>query len=170
MKPFLFLAFMWSTTIMANVLTQEDMAFYKEAYLEAQKGLKVGGIPIGSVLACDGKILGRGHNQRVQKGSAMLHAEMDAIENAGRLPANIYERCTLYTTLSPCSMCSGAALLYKIPRIVIGENQNFMGDEAHLKSKGLELHILQDKDTISMMAEFIRNKPTLWNEDIGEKE
>lgn len=170
MRRFLCLvAFIWSSSIMANVVTQQDITFYKEAYLEAKKGLKAGGIPIGSVLVCDGKILGRGHNQRMQKGSAILHGEMDALENAGRLPAKTYERCTLYTTLSPCSMCSGTALLYKIPRIIIGENQNFMGDEAHLKSKGLELHVLQDKETIEMMAQFIKNNPSIWNEDIGEK-
>jgi cytosine deaminase len=155
---------------MAKQPTQEDIHFYQAALQEAQKSLKNGGIPIGSVLVCDGKIVGKGHNQRMQKGSAILHGEMDAIENAGRLPASTYQRCTLYTTLSPCAMCSGTALLYKIPRIVIGENKNFMGDEMHLKNKGIELIVLQDKDTITMMETFIKNNPTLWNEDIGEKE
>lgn len=149
-------------------LTPHDKELYKEALIEAKKGLKEGGIPIGSILTCDGKILGRGHNQRVQKASTILHAEMDAIENAGRLSPNIYQRCTLYTTLSPCSMCSGTALLYGIPRIIIGENSNFMGDESHLKSIGVQLHVLQDKETIEMMAEFIKNHPSLWHEDIGE--
>ena len=155
---------------MANIITQEDILFYKEAYLEAQQALKEGGIPIGSVLACDGKILGRGHNQRIQKASAILHGEMDALEKAGRLSPNIYQRCTLYTTLSPCSMCSGTALLYKIPRIIIGENKNFMGEEVLLKSKGIYLHVLQDESSISMMGEFIKNNVNLWNEDIGKLE
>jgi cytosine deaminase len=150
-------------------ISKDDIRFYHEAFLEAQLGLKEGGIPIGSVLVCEGKILGRGHNRRIQNASVILHGEMDAFENAGRLPADIYERCTLYTTLSPCSMCSGTSILYKIPRIVIGENQNFMGDESLLKSKGVELIVLQDKDTIHMMKEFILKNPTLWNEDIGEK-
>ena len=154
---------------MSPKISNEDIHFYHEALLEAQLGLKEGGIPIGSVLVCDGKILGRGHNRRIQKGSAILHGEMDAFENAGRLSARIYERCTLYTTLSPCSMCSGTSVLYKIPRIVIGENKNFMGDEDLLKSKGIEIIVLQDKDTIHMMEEFITKNPTLWNEDIGEK-
>jgi cytosine deaminase len=151
---------------MSASISDDDIRFYHEAFLEAQSGLKEGGIPIGSVLVCDGKILGRGHNRRIQKSSAILHGEMDAIENAGRLSAHIYERCTLYTTLSPCSMCSGTSILYKIPRIVIGENKNFMGDEALLKSKGVELIVLQDKNTILLMEEFITKNPTLWNEDI----
>ncbi len=153
---------------MATVLESEKK-FYQEALNEAKLGLNEGGIPIGSVLVCEGKILGKGHNRRRQHGSAILHGEMDAIENAGRLPAHVYQKCTLYTTLSPCSMCSGTSLLYKIPRIVIGENANFMGDEKHLKAKGVELVILQDKETIEMMQKFINDNPTLWNEDIGEK-
>lgn len=142
--------------------------FYQEALKEAQIGLAEGGIPIGSVLVSDGKILGRGHNQRIQKGSAILHGEMDAIEHAGRLSASIYQKSTLYTTLSPCAMCSGTVLLYKIPRIVIGENKNFMGDESVLKSHGITVIVLQDKATIEMMAKFIKEHPAIWNEDIGE--
>jgi cytosine/creatinine deaminase len=155
--------------LLNNHITQEDFRFYSEAFLEAEKGLKAGGIPIGSVLVYEGKILGRGYNQRIQKSSAILHAEMSAIENAGRVPARIYQHCTLYTTLSPCSMCSGTSLLYKIPRIVIGENQNFVGEEALLKEKGVTLIVLQDKRTIDMMEKFIKNNPTLWYEDIGEE-
>jgi cytosine/creatinine deaminase len=155
---------------MKNNLSKKDMDFYHQAYVEAQKGLKEGGIPIGAVLAYDGKIIGKGHNQRIQKGSATLHGEMDALENAGRIPASLYARCTLYTTLSPCSMCTGLVLLYKIPRVIIGENQNFMGDEAYLKSKGVALQVIQNKETIQMMADFIKNNPTLWNEDIGEQD
>ncbi len=153
---------------MENQITDLDLTFYQEALNEAKKGLAKGGIPIGSVLVYQGKIIGRGHNQRIQKGSAILHGEMDAIENAGRIKANIYQECTLYTTLSPCSMCSGTALLYNIPRIVIGENKNFMGDENHLKSRGVILLVLQDQDTIQMMANFINENPQMWNEDIGE--
>ncbi|MGE3318501.1 MAG: nucleoside deaminase [Candidatus Berkiella sp.] len=149
-------------------MTKDEISFYQEALIEAKKGLSEGGIPIGSVLVCDNKILGRGHNRRVQQGSAILHGEMDALENAGRLPAKVYERCTLYTTLSPCPMCSGTSILYKIPKIIIGENQNFMGDEALLKSKGVELVVLDDEETIQMMAQFIKDNPSLWNEDIGE--
>lgn len=148
--------------------TTLDLQFYQEALKEAQAGLAEGGIPIGSVLVHDGKILGRGHNRRIQKGSAILHGEMDALEHAGRLSAHIYQESTLYTTLSPCSMCSGTALLYKIGRVVIGENKNFMGDEQLLKSRGVELILLQDPVTIAMMAKFIRENPTIWNEDIGE--
>jgi cytosine deaminase len=151
-------------------VTDQDKQFYQEALLEAKKGLEEGGIPIGSVLACDGKILGRGHNRRVQQGSAILHGEMDALENAGRLSAATYARCTLYTTLSPCPMCSGTATLYKIPRIVIGENKNFMGDEAALKQKGMDLIVLQDQETTELMGTFIKNNPRLWNEDIGEQD
>lgn len=155
---------------MATNITDEDILFYKEAYLEAEQGLKEGGIPIGAVLVCNGKIIGRGHNQRIQKGSAILHGEMDALENAGRIPANIYQHCSLYTTLSPCSMCSGTALLYRIPRIIIGENKNFMGEEQFLKSKGVELHVLQDATSIQMMESFIKNNPRVWNEDIGKSD
>ena len=141
----------------------------KEAYLEAMKGLSEGGLPIGSVVVCDGEIIGRGHNRRIQRGSAILHAEMDALENAGRLKANIYKKCTLYTTLSPCVMCSGAMLLYKIPHVVIGENVNFMGEEELLKSRGVNVELLNDPECIAMMKSFIENNPELWNEDIGQE-
>jgi len=139
----------------------------REAFIEAQTGLQEGGIPIGAVLVLDDKIIGRGHNQRVQKGSAVFHAEMDCLENAGRRSASEYQRCTLYTTLSPCDMCSGAALLYKIPKIVIGENINFKGAEEHLKAKGVHLEVVNDSECIEMMKEFIQKRPELWNEDIG---
>ena len=142
--------------------------FLDAAIAEARSGLESGGIPIGSVLVLDGEIVGRGHNQRVQKGSAVLHAEMDCLENAGRLTAADYARSTLYSTLSPCDMCSGAILLYKIPRVVIGENRTFRGPEAHLRARGVELEIVNDAECVQLMTEFIRNKPELWNEDIGE--
>ena len=142
--------------------------FMQAAIEEAQKGLAEGGIPIGSVLVIDGKIVGRGHNQRVQKGSAILHAEMDCLENAGRLKARDYQRAVLYSTLSPCSMCSGTALLYKIPKIVIGENQTFQGPEDYVRSQGVEVVILDDPTCIKLMETFITAKPELWNEDIGE--
>jgi creatinine deaminase len=135
---------------------------------EARQGLAEGGIPIGSVLVIDGKIVGRGHNRRVQKGSAVLHAEMDCLENAGRLGARDYQRAVLYSTLSPCDMCSGAVLLYKIPRVVIGEHQTFQGPEDHLRSRGVELVILDDAECIRLMRDFIAAYPELWNEDIGE--
>ena len=135
---------------------------------EAQAGLREGGIPIGSVLVHQGKIIGRGHNRRIQKGSAVLHGEMDALENAGRLPAQVYKESVLYTTLSPCSMCSGAILLYGIPRVVIGENKTFMGEEALLRDRGVKLDVLQDETCVAMMQDFIRENPALWNEDIGE--
>jgi creatinine deaminase len=141
--------------------------FLQAAIEEARKGLATGGIPIGSVLICDGKIIGRGHNQRVQHGSVIHHAEMNCLENAGRQKAAIYQKCTLYSTLSPCPMCSGAALLYKIPRIVIGENVTFQGPEEYMRSQGVQLEILQDKTCIQMMREFIAKNPELWNEDIG---
>jgi cytosine deaminase len=141
--------------------------FMDAAIAEAELGLAEGGIPIGSVLAYDGKIVGRGHNRRVQKGSAVLHGEMDALENAGRLPAKVYARSVIYTTLSPCPMCSGAILLYKIPRVVIGENQTFLGDEALLKSRGVALDVRQDPRCIELMRKFIAARPELWNEDIG---
>ena len=141
--------------------------FMRAAIEEAEKGLEEGGIPIGSVLVLDGKIVGRGHNRRVQKGSAILHAEMDCLENAGRLTARDYQRATLYSTLSPCDMCSGTALLYKIPRIVIGENVTFQGPEDYVRSRGVELVILQDETCIRLMKEFIAARPELWNEDIG---
>ena len=134
----------------------------------ARKGLAEGGIPIGSVLVLDGKIVGRGHNRRVQKGSAILHAEMDAIENAGRLSARDYQRAVLYSTLSPCDMCSGTALLYRIPRIVIGENRTFQGPEDYVRLRGVQLEIVDDADCQNLMQEFIAKHPELWNEDIGE--
>lgn len=138
-----------------------------EAIEEARKGLAEGGIPIGSVIEHQGKIIGRGHNRRVQQGSAILHGEMDALENAGRLSARVYRECTLYTTLSPCPMCSGAILLYQIPKIIIGENKTFMGEEKLLTSRKVETLVLQDHRCIEMMQQFIREKPNLWNEDIG---
>ena len=141
--------------------------FMSAAIEEAERGRRVGGIPIGSVLVHQGRIVGRGHNRRVQKGSAILHGEMDALENAGRLPAHVYRECTIYTTLSPCSMCSGAILLYGIPRVVIGENQTFLGEEELLRSRGVAIEVLQDQRCIELMSEFIRSHPTLWNEDIG---
>ena len=142
--------------------------FLEVAIEEAKKGLEESGIPIGSVLVIDEEIVGRGHNRRVQNSSAILHAEMDCIENAGRLKASDYKRATLYSTLSPCDMCSGTALLYKIPKIVIGENITFQGSEEYLRSRGVELQILNDNDCIKLMEEFIKAKPELWNEDIGE--
>ncbi len=141
--------------------------FMRVAYEEALQGLREGGIPIGSALVIDGKVVGRGHNRRVQKGSAILHAEMDCLENAGRLTAADYARATLYSTLSPCDMCSGASLLYQIPKIVVGEHQTFQGPEDYVRSRGVELVILDDPDCITLMREFIANNPTLWNEDIG---
>jgi len=141
--------------------------FLLAAFDEAKKGLEEGGIPIGSVLVIDGKILGRGHNRRVQKGSAILHAEMDCIENAGRLKASDYSRATLYSTLSPCDMCSGTVLLYKIPKVVIGENKTFRGPEDYLRSRGVEIKILNDPECIKLMEDFISKNPALWNEDIG---
>ena len=134
---------------------------------EAKKGLAAGGIPIGSVLVCDGKIIGRGHNQRVQQGSVIHHAEMNCLENAGRQKASVYKRCTLYSTLSPCPMCSGAALLYKIPHIVIGENVTFQGPEDYVRSQGVKLEVRQDPACIRLMKDFIAARPELWNEDIG---
>jgi cytosine/creatinine deaminase len=141
--------------------------FLQAAIEEAQQGLAEGGIPIGSVLVIDGAIVGRGHNHRVQTGSAILHAEMDCLENAGRLSARDYQRAVLYSTLSPCDMCSGAALLYKIPRIVVGENQTFQGPEEYVRSRGTLLEVLQDAECIRLMREFISAHPVLWNEDIG---
>ena len=134
---------------------------------EARLGLEEGGIPIGSVIVYEGRIIGRGHNRRVQQGSVILHGEMDAFENAGRQPAGVYSKCTLYTTLSPCPMCSGAIRLYGIPKVVIGENKTFMGDEEILKASGVEVVVLQEPTCIRMMTEFIKNNPGLWNEDIG---
>ena len=142
--------------------------FMQAAIVEAKRGLAEGGIPIGSVLVIDGKIVGRGHNRRVQQGSCVLHGEMDALEHAGRQPASVYRECTIYTTLSPCSMCSGAILLYGIPRVVIGENRSFLGEEALLRSRGVELTVLDDARCIALMDAFMREHPQLWNEDIGE--
>jgi len=141
--------------------------FIDAAIAEAQAGLAERGIPIGSVLVHEGRIIGLGHNRRVQRGSAVLHAEMDALENAGRLPAAVYTRSVLYTTLSPCAMCSGAILLYRIPRVVVGENVTFRGEEDLLRSRGVEVTVLQDGRCIEMMQRFIREQPVLWNEDIG---
>ena len=141
--------------------------FLKAAFDEANKGLAEGGIPIGSVIVHRGNIIGRGHNRRVQQGSTVLHGEMDAFENAGRQPAGVYRECTLYTTLSPCSMCSGAILLYGIPRVVVGENLTFMGEEALLRSRGVLVEVLQDDSCVRMMKSFITQRPELWNEDIG---
>ena len=141
--------------------------FLQAAIAEAKKGLAAGGIPIGSVLVCDGKIIGRGHNQRVQHGSVIHHAEMNCLENAGRLTVKVYSRCILYSTLSPCPMCSGAALLYKIPRVVVGENQTFQGSEAYVRSQGVMVEVLQDPVCIQLMKDFIVARPELWNEDIG---
>ena len=141
--------------------------FLQAAIQEAERGLAEGGIPIGSALVHNGRILGRGHNRRVQKGSAILHGEMDALENAGRQPARVYRECTIYTTLSPCAMCSGTILLYGIPRVVIGENRTFMGEEALLRSRGVALTVVDDARCQELMAQFIRANPTLWAEDIG---
>jgi cytosine deaminase len=142
-------------------------AFLQSAIEEAKKGLREGGIPIGSVLVHDGKIIGRGHNQRVQRGSVIHHGEMNCLENAGRQSAAIYRRCTLYTTLSPCPMCTGAILLYGIPKVVIGENMTFLGAEESLRAEGLEVEVVQNAECIEMMRKFIAQNPTLWNEDIG---
>ena len=142
-------------------------AFLQAAIEEAKMGLAAGGIPIGSVLVHDGKIIGRGHNQRVQHGSAIHHAEMNCLENAGRLPGRVYRECVLYSTLSPCPMCSGAARLYGIPHIIVGENKTFSGPEDENRAHGIELEILQDAECIALMEKFIRENPTLWNEDIG---
>jgi creatinine deaminase len=141
--------------------------YLEAAIAEAKTGMVAGGIPIGSVLVIDGRIVGRGHNQRVQKGSAVLHAEMDCLENAGRISAAEYRRATLYSTLSPCDMCSGAALLYGIPRIVVGENHTFCGPEDYLKSRGVEVVVVDNQECRQLMETFIKNNPELWNEDIG---
>ncbi len=141
--------------------------FMQAAIMEARQGLAEGGIPVGSVIVHGGNILGRGHNRRVQKLSAILHGEMDALENAGRQPASVYRESVLYTTLSPCSMCSGAILLYGIPRVVIGENRTFKGDEELLRSRGVQIEVLQNEECIGLMRTFIEEKPELWSEDIG---
>ncbi len=141
--------------------------FMSAAIAEAEKGLEEGGIPIGSVLVHRGEIIGRGHNRRVQNGSVVLHAEMDALENAGRRPASVYSECTLYTTLSPCAMCSGAILLYRIPHVIVGENRTFVGEEDLLRARGVEIEVLQDPACNRLMSEFTQANPELWNEDIG---
>jgi creatinine deaminase len=141
--------------------------FLEAAIQEARQGLREGGIPIGSVIVHGDQIIGRGHNRRVQKRSAILHGEMDALENAGRQPAAIYQECTLYTTLSPCSMCSGAILLYGIPRVIVGENRTFMGEEQLLSSRGVAVEVVQNPECIELMRKFISDNPALWNEDIG---
>ncbi|HUG74438.1 MAG TPA: nucleoside deaminase [Acidimicrobiia bacterium] len=135
---------------------------------EARQGRSEGGIPIGSVLVIDGEIVGRGHNRRVQQGSAILHGEMDALEGAGRLPAGAYHRATMYTTLSPCDMCSGAILLYGIPKVIVGENRTFLGAEDHLRSRGVEVLVVDDQECVALMEAFIAEEPGLWDEDIGE--
>ena len=142
--------------------------FLIAAIAEAKKGLQEGGIPIGSVLVYKNKIIGRGHNKRVQNGSVILHGEMDALENAGRQKASVYKQCTLYTTLSPCAMCSGTILLYGIKKVVIGENKTFLGEEALLISKGIEVEVANNTECFDLMTKFIEEKPELWNEDIGE--
>jgi cytosine deaminase len=143
------------------------MTFIESAIEEARRGAEEGGIPIGSVLVHRGRIIGRGHNRRVQRGSVVLHGEMDALENAGRLPAAVYRESELYTTLSPCAMCSGAILLYGIPKVIVGENQTFLGEEALLRERGVSVEVLQDPACIEMMRRFIEAHPGLWNEDIG---
>ncbi len=149
-------------------MNEQHAKFMKEALREAKKGLREGGIPIGSVLVKDGRIIGRGHNRRAQKGSAVLHAEMDCLENAGRVKAKDYRKCVLYSTLSPCDMCTGAVLLYKIPLVVIGENRTFKGPEAYSKKRGVRIINLDMPECRQLMAGFISKKPALWNEDIGE--
>jgi cytosine deaminase len=153
-----------------RIIGKDDVMdeYLKAAFEEAKKGLCEGGIPIGSVLVADGKIIGRGHNRRVQEGSVIKHAEMDCLENAGRLRGDTYRKATLYSTLSPCDMCSGAVLLYGIPRVVIGENVNFKGPEEYMKSRGIDVAVLNDKECIGLMSDFIKNNPGLWYEDIGQ--
>lgn len=151
----------------ASLLSGIDQ-FLAAAFEEALIGLRAGGIPIGSVLVCDGQIIGRGHNQRVQRDSVIHHAEMNCLENAGRQPASVYARCTIYSTLSPCPMCSGAIVLYKIPRVVIGENVTFRGAEETLRANGAQVEVLQNAECIELMRNFISSNPQLWNEDIGE--
>ena len=141
--------------------------FLQAAIAEARQGMAEGGIPIGSVLVHGGKVIGRGHNRRVQKGSSILHGEMDALENAGRQPAAVYRESVLYTTLSPCAMCTGAILLYGIPRVIVGENRTFMGEEELLRDRGVSVEVTENDECIRLMEEFIRRNPALWNEDIG---
>jgi cytosine deaminase len=146
----------------------QSLNFMDAAVAEAQAGFDEGGIPIGSVLVHRGEIIGRGHNRRLQRGSPTLHGEMDALENAGRLPASVYRECTIYTTLSPCSMCSGAILLYGIPRVIVGENRTFMGEEEWLRARGVSVEVVDDARCVELMQQFIRQRPDVWNEDIGE--
>lgn len=148
-------------------MSAERRQFLQLAIAEARAGLAEGGIPIGSVLVHGDRVLGRGHNRRVQKGSVVLHGEMDALENAGRQPASVYAECTIYTTLSPCAMCSGAILLYGIPRVIVGENSTFLGEEELLRSRGVSVDVVQDAECVRLMTEFIARHPALWNEDIG---
>jgi creatinine deaminase len=145
----------------------DDHDFMRAALAETEQGAREGGIPIGAVLVHRGRVIGRGHNRRVQAGSVVLHGEMDALERAGRHPAAVYRDCTMYTTLSPCAMCSGAILLYGIPRVVVGENRTFMGEEALLRSRGVDVRVLQDPACIALMERFIAERPQLWHEDIG---
>ena len=147
------------------MLNHQD--FMRAAYEQAMLGLSAGGLPIGSIMVIDGEIVSRGHNQRMQRGSSILHAEMDCLEKAGRLTSRDYQRAVLYSTLSPCDMCSGAILLYKIPTVIVGENRNFQGPESYVRSRGVDVQILDDPDCVAMMEVFIRRHPTLWNEDIG---
>lgn len=158
----------WSTERYGRLCHVSDDPFLAAAIAEAKTGLAAGGIPIGSVLVVDGEIIGRGHNQRVQKGSTVFHAEMDCLENAGRLPASTYRKATLYSTLSPCDMCSGAAILYGIPKVIVGENRSFRGPEDYLRSLGVDVVVVDDDSCIQMMVSFIDSNPDLWNEDIGE--
>jgi cytosine deaminase len=144
-------------------------SFMRAAIDEARQGLSEGGIPIGSVLVHEGRIIGRGHNRRVQRGNPILHGEMDALQNAGRQRAAVYRESVIYTTLSPCAMCSGAIVLYGVPRVVIGENQTFMGEEDWLRARGVRLDVLQDAECLQLMKDFIAAQPTIWNEDIGEE-
>ncbi len=148
-------------------MSPENDQFMQAAIAEARQGLAEGGIPIGSVLVHQGKIIGRGHNRRVQQGSAVLHGEMDALENAGRQAAAVYRDSVIFTTLSPCSMCSGAILLYGIPKVIVGENQTFMGEEDLLRQRGVTVEVLQSEECIQLMRDFIAARPELWNEDIG---
>ena len=154
---------------MSNRLEKENSPYLQEAINEAKKGLNEGGIPIGAILVIDGKIIGRGHNRRIQNSSAILHAEMDCLENAGRLSASEYKRATLYSTLSPCDMCSGAVLLYGIKRVVIGENKTFKGPEEYVTSRGVTLDVVDNQECINIMKKFIEKSPILWNEDIGKE-
>jgi cytosine deaminase len=151
-------------------LSDDDRRWLDAAIAEARAGRDEGGIPIGGVLVADGALLAGGHNRRVQHGSAIHHGETNALENAGRQPASVYRRSTMYTTLSPCDMCSGAILLYGIPRVVIGENLTFMGAEDHLRSRGVEVIVADDEECKNLMREFIEANPALWNEDIGEED